>query len=90
MRIFFSVQAYGRLKDLFFRLLKEGWKPEQAKSILPLAVKCDAIATGFASDWEKLIKAAKSELEKQDAQISEIMDPLYAEFVKRKFISKIE
>lgn len=54
--------VWGEIERSFFRLLKEGWKPEQAKS----------------------------ELEKQDAQISEIMDSLYAEFVKRKFISKIE
>ena len=28
-----------------------GWKPQQARNVLPLATKCDLIMTGFVSDW---------------------------------------
>lgn len=33
-------------------LLKQGWKPQQARNVLPLATKCDMVMTGFVSDWE--------------------------------------
>ena len=33
-------------------LINSGWKPQQARNILPLATKCDMVMTGFVSDWK--------------------------------------
>lgn len=39
-------------EDFYFRMLELGWKPQQARNVLPLATKCDMVMTGFVSDWE--------------------------------------
>lgn len=36
----------------YMALIDSGWKPQQARNVLPLATKCDMIMTGFASDWK--------------------------------------
>lgn len=33
-------------------LLDQGWKPQEARNVLPLATKCDLVMTGFVSDWK--------------------------------------
>lgn len=35
----------------YFDLLNEGWKPQQARIVLPNALKTELIMTGFVSDW---------------------------------------
>ena len=36
----------------YMQLIEEGWKPQQARNVLPLATKCELIMTGFKSDWD--------------------------------------
>lgn len=36
----------------YLGLLDMGWKPQQARSILPNALKTEVVMTGFMSDWE--------------------------------------
>lgn len=33
-------------------MIRAGWKPQQARNVLPLATKCDMFMTGFMSDWK--------------------------------------
>ena len=33
-------------------LIKEGWKPQEARNVLPLSLKTELIMTGFDSDWQ--------------------------------------
>ena len=33
-------------------MLELGWKPQQARNVLPLATKCDLVMTGFIDDWK--------------------------------------
>ena len=35
----------------YFALLDYGWKPQQARQVLPNALKTEIVVTGFASDW---------------------------------------
>lgn len=37
-------------------LLKEGWKPQQARDVLPLCTKTELIHTAFENDWEEFFK----------------------------------
>lgn len=39
----------------YFNLLKLGWKPEQARQVLPNALKTELIMTGYISDWKHFI-----------------------------------
>lgn len=36
----------------YFDLLKQGWKPQQARQVLPNALKTEIMMCGFESDWE--------------------------------------
>ena len=36
----------------YFKLLELGWKPQQARQVLPNALKTELVMTGFASDWD--------------------------------------
>lgn len=39
----------------YFRLLENGWTPQQARQILPLSTKVQTIHTAFESDWVEFI-----------------------------------
>ena len=40
----------------YFILLREGWKPQQAREVLPNSTKTELIMTGFDSDWEHFFR----------------------------------
>lgn len=40
----------------YILLLKEGWKPQQARSVLPLDTKTELIHTAFEDDWESFFE----------------------------------
>ena len=40
----------------YLDLIKSGWKPEQARGVLPLALKTELYMCGFLSDWEKFFE----------------------------------
>lgn len=46
------IYALSVCEKIYFSLLDTGWKPQQARNVLPLATKCDMVMTGFASDWK--------------------------------------
>lgn len=40
----------------YFNLLREGWKPQEAREVLPNSTKTELIMTGFESQWEEFFK----------------------------------
>ena len=60
-------------------LIKEGWKPQQARQVLPNALKTELIMTGFVSDWKHFceLRCASS----AHPQARELAESLYSEFV---------
>lgn len=40
----------------YFLLLNEGWKPQQARDLLPLATKTELIHTAYECDWKEFFK----------------------------------
>ena len=39
-------------EEQYFFLLNQGWKPQQARNVLPMATKCEMVMTGFVDDWK--------------------------------------
>lgn len=68
----------------YFRLLNEGWTPQQARAVLPNALKTELIMTGFISDWKHFfdLRCAPS----AHPQAQELAIPLKEEFIKRNLI----
>ena len=68
----------------YFKLLKEGWKPQQARAVLPNALKTELVMTGFVSDWEYFFGLRDTISAHPQAQ--ELAHPLHEAFIQRGLI----
>lgn len=68
----------------YFELLKQGWKPQEAREVLPNATKTELIMTGFVSDWKHffLLRCDNA----AHPQARELAIPLYQEFLTKKYL----
>lgn len=73
---------------VYLDLIKEGWTPQQARAVLPNALKTELVMTGFVSDWEHFfgLRATEAGAKGPHPQASELANPLYKEFLKRNYI----
>ncbi len=78
------IKALQYAEYYYFILLKEGWKPEQARSVLPLSLKTELYMCGFAEDWEQFFKLRTAP--NAHPQARELAIPLKEEFIKRNYI----
>ena len=70
-------------EDAYFYLLAIGWKPEQARKVLPNATATELFVTGFIEDWEWFFKLrSTNERGKPDDEMIRIAIPLKEEFEK--------
>lgn len=53
----------------YMKLLQEGWKPQQARDVLPNATKTELVMTGFKSDWEQFFKLRCSKAAHPEMQV---------------------
>lgn len=67
------------------RLISLGWKPQQARRIIPLDIKSPLVMTAFVKDWEHFfdLRCATN----AHPQARELAIPLYEEFINQKLIS---
>ena len=47
--------ANVRAQIHYLNLLKKGWKPQQAREVLPLSLKTQVVHTAFEDDWKDFI-----------------------------------
>ena len=69
----------------YIDLIDLGWKPQQARAVLPNALKTELVMTGFVSDWKRFfrLRSRIAKTGKPHPQAQELADPLMDEFVKR-------
>ena len=74
----------------YFNLIKEsGWKPQQAATILPNALKTELVMTGFVKDWQHFFNLrALGKTGAPHPQAKELALPLYNDFVKLGYIKE--
>ena len=70
----------------YFQLLEIGWKPQQARNVLPLDTKAEMIMTGFVSDWKNFFELRCANNAHPSAR--ELAIPLREEFIKRGYINE--
>ena len=68
----------------YFDLLNYGWKPQQARAVLPNSLKTELVMTGFVSDWKHFFELRDAGSAHPQAQ--ELAKPLHEEFIKRGYI----
>lgn len=64
----------------YLDLIKLGWTPQQARSVLPLGIKSELISCGFEDAWENFFKRRDAPDAHPMAQ--EIAKPMHEEFFK--------
>ena len=70
-------------------MINNRWKPQQAATILPNALKTELIMTGFVNEtgWKHFFDLrAKGTTSAPHPQAKELAEPLMREFIKRKYI----
>lgn len=80
-------------ESYYFTMLNKGWKPQQARQVLPNALKTELVMTGFVSDWQHFFRLRTSilaETGKPHPDASALADPLYEEFIDRGYINSLK
>ena len=70
----------------YLELLQKGWKPQQARAVLPNALKTELVMTGFVSDWKHFFELRCAP--NAHPQALELAIPLREEFIKRGYINE--
>lgn len=88
----FEMEFINELISIEFRymnILDAGYTPQQARAILPNALKTELVMTGFISDWRHFFNLRTSIIAatgQSHPQAAELADPLYKEFINRGYI----
>ena len=78
------MSALKNAEYFYMELIKLGWKPQQARNILPLATKCDMVMTGFVSDWKHFFELRDAA--SAHPQAKELAHPLHETFIQRGLV----
>lgn len=76
------------LEEAYIALVKEeGWKPQQAREVLPLNTATEVVYTAFLEDWKHFLslRSPKYEAKGVHPNAAVIGDMIYEEFIKRGY-----
>ena len=68
----------------YLKLIETGWKPQEARAVLPNSLKTELVMTGFVSDWGGFFKLRDNSKAHPDAYA--LAHPLHEEFLNRGYI----
>ena len=71
-------------ENAYLDLLDFGYKPEEAREVLPNSTKTDVIMTGFISDWKHFFELRTAE--NAHPEMRRLTIPLQNEFIKRDYL----
>ena len=80
-------ESLSKAEEVYFRLLKHGWTPQQARAVLPNSLKTELVMTGFISDWEHFFKLRDAG--SAHPQARELAHPLHEEFKNRNLLKQL-
>ena len=89
--VFFDfIKSLQYAEHYYLTLVKQGWKAEEARNVLPLSLKTELYMCGFAEDWKKFfeLRSKKYGVGNPHPQADELATPLYEEFIKRGYINE--
>ena len=73
----------------YLRLIKLGWKPQQARTILPLDTHSELIHTAFVSDWKHFIDLrSNGTTGAPNPDMKKVADMLKDEFIELKYYDR--
>ena len=80
------IRSLCEAESNYLSIVRNGWAPQQAREVLPLAVKSELISCGFEDAWKNFFyrRCAKD----AHPMAQEIAKPMHKEFIERGFIDK--
>lgn len=72
-------------EQLYLELLQQGCTAQQARDVLPIALKTELVMTGFLSDWEHFFELRCDRKAHPDAQV--LANELKKQFIEKKWIT---
>ena len=78
--------SLAEAENHYLFLIENGWKPQQARAVLPNALKTELVMTGFVSDWKHFFELRCAT--NAHPQARELAIPLREEFIKRGYINE--
>ena len=75
------IRSLCEAESNYLSIVRNGWTPQQAREVLPLAVKSELISCGFEDAWKNFFyrRCAKD----AHPMAQEIAKPMYEAFIKR-------
>lgn len=81
------IEYFENVESTYNFMINSGWKPQQAATVLPNALKTELIMTGFVSDWKHFFDLrAIGTTGAPHPQAKELAEPLMNEFINLKYI----
>ena len=71
-------------EEAYFKLLKLGWKPQQARVVLPNSTKTELYMCGFKEAWEHFFELRDNKI--VDPQMYDLAHPMHQEFINNKYL----
>ena len=81
------IKALENSEKSYNNLIKLGYKPQEARGVLPLDTKTELYMCGFSTDWEDFCRL-RDDKQHAHPQAYELAHPLHEEFIKRGYIIK--
>lgn len=76
--------ALAEAENHYLFLIENGWKPQQARAVLPNSLKTELVMTGFVSDWKHFFGLRCDSAAHPQAR--ELVIPLREEFIDNKYL----
>ena len=71
-------------EEAYFKLLKLGWKQEEARVVLPSSTKTELYMCGFKEAWEHFFELRDNKI--VDPQMYDLAHPMHQEFIDNKYL----
>lgn len=68
----------------YFKLLEKGWKPQQARVVLPNSTKTELYMCGFKEAWEHFFELRDNKA--VDPQMYDLAHPMHQDFINNKYL----
>ena len=68
----------------YLQLLKKGWKPQQARVVLPNSTKTELYMCGFKDAWEHFFELRDNKI--VDPQMYDLAHSMHQEFINNKYL----
>lgn len=78
--------ALFHAEKLYFSLLDNGWKAQEARAVLPNSLKTELVMTGFIDDWKHFFSLRDAAAAHPQAR--ELAAPLHKEFIEKGYVTE--